>query len=445
MITDHTSTNMSTHDVNNKATKSPFKKKINRGSPLTYLPLPHRIIVADKRQVNTPRYARSAAPSPSIQASLEPGDRVDSFGPQSIFVNASRAHQRARSAAPCPSIQDSSEIADQSSCCIASMVPSNIHTFHQRARSNAPSPSPSISTNPTFKSETLTPAPVPHPGANPNANIKDKSASNSQPQQARHRSNAPSPSPPISAPFFKTENMDPSKHQPKPKPEPESERARRARHIKTPAPRYFRSSAPSPDRSLSMSCTPPAGVIPPANTPVDTLNNTSASSFTQATSSSSSSRAFLGRTSDSGGSDDGDEAVAVAEDEGEAGYNPENDLTLQDIYRQSMTSVTNTDSVFSPYLHTFPPEARQDQKIGVKEEKHEDENEKKGVWNPPHAPKAMQSHQITWINDRKVGERINGVQVPVDEDDEDGGKGGKRSKKGLSGKLKIGKKGGKKG
>ncbi|KAH7408933.1 hypothetical protein BKA64DRAFT_639252 [Cadophora sp. MPI-SDFR-AT-0126] len=340
------------------------------------------------------------------------------------------------------------------------MLPSNHHAI-QRARSNAPSPSPTISTNAKFKSDNA--GADSYLDSKQHPNIKVDSSSSSRPQQARYRSNGPSPSPSICAPFIKTENMEPCKPQPKTEPAHEQEGRSRARNIKTPAPRTFRSSAPSPDRSLSMSCTPPTGVVPPASTPLNTMNATLVSSSIHASSSCCSTHETFTATSTSEDSDE--------DPRDRNAYNPENDHRFRDIYRQSMNSTTKTVSISNPYFHQSKPaptpfptasdphthnlslenqnldHETETAKYAVDKGQNIAEEQQKGVWNPPHAPKAMQSHQITWINDRKVGERINGVQVPIDEYEGQGrgGGNGKGGRKGLSGKLRMGRKGGKKG
>jgi len=238
------------------------------------------------------------------------------------------------------------------------------------------------------------------------------------------------------------------------------ERGVSARKTREPAPRTFRSSAPSPDRSLSMSCTPPAGIIPPTNTPVDATKYEYTAAPARNTSSSSSSQALLGEKEgdeDEDGSWDSD----VEDDSREAKtrYDPKKDTTFHTLYRQSKSSVTkiNTSTVSVSIPNSYhaadsiiPSFLLSNQGTGTGDGKGNeagDEDERRGAWNPPHAPKAMQSHQITWINDKKVGERINGVQVPIESDEEESGRGkakGKAIKKGLSGKLRIGKNGGRK-
>ena len=160
--------------------------------------------------------------------------------------------------------------------------------------------------------------------------------------------------------------------------------------------------------------------------------------------------------------DDDDQDSDDDSEQGNTRHNPENDITFHTLYRQSKTSVTNTSKVsiskskpYHPADPIIPDFLLSNPGTGTGDGRGNgggdgDEDERRGVWNPPHAPRAMQSHQITWINDKKVGERINGVQVPIESDEEDErGRGkvkgmGSGIKKGLGGRLKIGKKGGRK-
>ncbi|KAK0109440.1 hypothetical protein ONS95_002134 [Cadophora gregata] len=459
------------------------------------------IISSRKNNLHNPGFVRSAAPSPSVRASPE---AVERSSPSITGMSSSHVHQRARSAAPSPSTHSPTESRDHTPSFGSMVVPSNVYPFRQRARSSAPSPSPSISMNLGIKSENIFRTPTSGHQSDFNRTTSTDLVQSSQHRHrpARERSNAPSPSP----------TMDPAKLEPilkhtaEHKPVHKNEFRSRTHRTRVPAPRTFRSSAPSPDRSLSMSYTPPAGAIPPTNTPTSAEKKASASApniTRTAAFSCSSHRGLLEGISSFDDSEDDEEEESDSDKEsrnsdgdeyelraGDAGgYDPENDPRFKDIYCQSRSSVTNTVTVTNTYLvpaptrvpppapteaknptrQSRPSQSAKDkdggkkqpvlEKIGRKGDEEdeqedgrrdEDEDKKRRTWNPPHAPKAMQSHQITWINDKKVGERINGVQVSIDEDededeDEVGGRG--RNKKGgkgkgLSGKLGMGRKGG---
>ncbi|KAG4438443.1 hypothetical protein IFR05_006096, partial [Cadophora sp. M221] len=269
------------------------------------------------------------------------------------------------------------------------------------------------------------PLSVPVPGASPEKKIMTR-------RQRAVRSNAPSPSlGPGSFPF------------PIPFPDPSHEisssagtRARAGARPRARAPRTFRSSAPSPGRSLSMSCTSPAeedrrGIVPPANTPVKFERGGEGDESTSSEERSVSSSSTVGGKSDGGLGDDGggeedddggeedddggEEDDEESEDGDEEGYNPALDPTLQEMYRQSTSSVTKTVSVTNTPVSAPTPALNP---TACNRTVRNEEDEEGKTWNPPLAPKAMKSHMITWINDKKVGERINGVQVPVDDEEE---------------------------
>lgn len=165
----------------------------------------------------------------------------------------------------------------------------------------------------------------------------------------------------------------------------------------------------------------------PANTPVKIERGGGDGDSNSSSGRTVSSSSTLAAQSVSGSGDEDEDEYEDGEDEEErededdGQYNPSLDPELQVMYRQSISSVTKTVSVTNAPAPVPVPTPACNQTAPTKDEK---------TWNPPLAPKAMKSHMITWINDKKVGERINGVQVPVEDEE-----GGEEGKKGGMGKM----------
>ncbi|CZT51528.1 uncharacterized protein RSE6_12684 [Rhynchosporium secalis] len=256
-------------------------------------------------------------------------------------------------------------------------------------------------------------------------------------------------------------------------------------------PRSLRSSAPSPDRHLTtvQSGAPltsilreSSGIVPPKNTPVKPHNtlpitNSTCKPFPSPHDPSprgpaiqrpplidtpayhQNHDAFAGyslimstQAEEHGGGYSSDEA-----DDGDR-YSAESDKNLMEMLKESITktvTVTHTPAAeATSKFGTFGSgsgSASTSASVPTMRGSNAGTGGRSGTgggseWNPPLAPNELKSHTITWVNDKKIGERINGVQVPWEEMDEygfeglpKGEEGKKEGKKPKKGKGKDGK------
>ncbi|KAL2068558.1 hypothetical protein VTL71DRAFT_14895 [Oculimacula yallundae] len=344
---------------------------------------------ADRTNTLNKGFARSSAPSPSLSALPVV---IESVETESLYHHHLRA--------------------------------SHHHRKPKVARSNAPSP-------PFISASDLDPDPDPNPSSNrgpaPSELMYALSKLSKERERERQRSNAPSPSPTLASEEYHRTITEIERDQ-------AAFNANRIGQAKGGANsqkhRLFRSAAPSPDREV----TPPtgtgtgtgkqssrsgSGIVAPRNTPV----KKSQSSGRGTGGSLTGSPTRMGHSGTAGvmqsQAEEGEYSANEFGDEEAYACDPSSDPELQKMYRYSVSSITNTVSVVNSsavehvgVFGTFAPGAGGGRGQGGSRGEAGEMN-----WNPPLAQGEMQSHLITWINGKKVGERINGVQVPTEEGD----------------------------